>query len=95
MNKPPETQSKRRRPKRRSKPGRSKDDNTGHGENSTLGDAENNEDPVEATSEQEEQENGQVSLDEQAIHNDSEDSNYLPLSEDEVSVGNEYFIVPE
>ena len=53
-NKPPETQSKRRRPKRRSKPRRSKDGNTGTGENSTPGDAENNEDPVGATSEQEE-----------------------------------------
>ena len=26
---------------------------------------------------------------------DSEDSNYLPLSEDEVSLGDEDFIVPE
>ena len=50
-NKPSETQSKRRRPKRRSKPRRSKDGNTGTGENSTSGDAENNEDPVEAASE--------------------------------------------
>ena len=76
-NKPSETQSRRRRPKRRSKSRRSKDSNTGIG-NSTPDDAENNEDPVGATSEQEEQENGQVNPDEQAIHNDSEDSNYFP-----------------
>ena len=49
-NKPSETQSKRRRPKCRSKPRRSKDDTTGTGENSTPGDAENNEDPDGATS---------------------------------------------
>ena len=54
-NKPSETQSKRRRPKRLSKPRRSKDGNTGTGENSTPDDVENNEDPVGARSEQEEQ----------------------------------------
>ena len=42
-----------------------------------------------------ERENGQVSPDKQAINEDSEDNNYLPLSEDEVSLGNEDFIVPE
>ena len=29
------------------------------------------------------------------MHEDSEDSNYLPLSKDEVSLGDEEFIVPE
>ena len=62
-NKPPKTQSKRRRPKRHSKPCRSKDGNTGTGENSTPGNTENNEDPVGAASEQEEQDNGQVNPD--------------------------------
>ena len=65
------------------------------GENNTPDDAEDNEDPVEATSEQDEREDGQVSPDEHAIHEDSEDSNYLPLSEDEVSLGNKDFIVPK
>ena len=69
-------------------------EDTGTGENNTPDDAKDNEDPVEITSEQEERENGQVSPDEQAINEDSEDSNYLPLSEDEVSLGNEDFIVP-
>ena len=49
-----------------------------------------------ATSEQEEQENGQANPDEQALPSDgSEDDNYLPLSEDEVSLGDEDFIIPE
>ena len=29
------------------------------------------------------------------MHEDSEDSNYLPLSEDEASLGTEDFIMPE
>ena len=37
----------------------------------------------------------QVSPDEQATQQDSEDSNYLPLSEDEASLGTEDFTVPE
>ena len=94
-NKPPETQQKRLRPQRRSKSRRSKDSNAGTDENNTPDDAENNEDLAEVTSEQEGQENGQASPDEQAINKDSEDNNYLPLSEDEVSLGNEDFIVPE
>ena len=60
-----------------------------------LNHAEDNEDPVEPTSEQDEREDGQVSPDEHAIHEDSEDSNYLLPSEDEVSLGNKDFIVPE
>ena len=95
-NKPPQTQSKRRRPKRRSKSRRSKDSNTGTGGKITPDDAENNEDPRGVTSEQEEQENGRASPDEQALPSDnSEDDNYLPLSEDEVSLGDEDFIVPK
>ena len=94
-NKPSETQSKRRRPKRHSKPRRSKDSNTGTGENSTPGDAENNEDPVRATSEQEEHDNRQDSPDEQAIEDESEDDSYRPPSKEETSLGNKDFIVPE
>ena len=94
-NKPPETQSKRQRPKRRSKLRRSKDSNTGTGENSTPDDAKNNEDPVGATSEQEEQDNGQVNPDKQTMPNDPDDYSYRPSFEDEESIGNEDFIVPE
>ena len=94
-NKPPETQSKRRRPKRRSKSRRSKDSNTGARENSTPDDAENKEDPVGATSEQEEQDNEQVNPDKQAMPSDLEDDRYRPPSEDDESLGNEDFIMPE
>ena len=76
-NKPPKTQSKYRRPKLRSK---SHHNNPGTGENSTPDDAENNEDPVGARSEQEEQENGQASPDEQALPSDnSEGDNYSTI----------------
>ena len=94
-NKPPEIQLKHRRQQCYSKPRRGKRSNTGTGENNTSDDAEDNEDPVEPASEQEEREHGRASPDERAIKEDSEDSNYLPLSEDEVSLGNEDFIVPE
>ena len=93
-NKTSKTQSKRQRPKHRSKHRRSKDDNTGTGENSTPGDAENNEGPVGATSEQE-HDSRQNNPDEQAIEDDSEDDSYRPPSEEETSLGNEDFIVPE
>ena len=49
--KPPEKQPKRQRQRRRSKPRRRKDNDTGTRENNTLDDAEENEDPVEPTSE--------------------------------------------
>ncbi len=52
---------------------------------------ENNEDLAEATSEQEEQENGQASPDEQARPNESEDSSYRPLFEDEEPLEKERF----
>ena len=93
--KPPERQPKRQLPRCQSKSRRSKDCSLGIGKNNTPDDAENNEDPVKVTSEQGERDNGQVSPDEQVILEDSEDSNYLPLSEEEESLGNEEFIVPE
>ena len=42
-----------------------------------------------------ERENEQVSPDEEVTNDDSGDSNYLPLSKDEASLGNKDFIVPE
>ena len=91
--KPPEIQPKHRQ--RRSKSRRSKDNDTGTRDNNTPDDAEDQEDPFEPTSEQDDREDGQLGPDEQAVNEDSEDSNYLPLSEDEVSRGNKDFIVPE
>ena len=81
-NKTSKTQSKRRQPKCGPKPRHSKDGNTGTGENSTPGDAENNEDPIGAASEQEEQDNEQVNPDKQAMHSDPGDDSYRPPSED-------------
>ena len=40
-------------------------------------------------------EEGQVNPDDPVRNEGSEDSNYLPLSEDDVSLGNEDFIMPE
>ena len=50
---------------------------------------------MEPTSEQDEREDGRASPDERATNEDTEDSNYLPLFEDEVSLGDEDFIVPK
>ena len=55
-------------------------------------DADDNEDPIDTTNEQED---GQVSPVKHATHEDSEDDNYLPLSEDEASLGTVDFIMPE
>ena len=93
--KPPEIQPKCRRQRRRSKSRRAKDSDTGTRDNNTPDEAEDQENPVELTSEQDDREDGKVSPDEQAANKDSEDSNYLPLSEDDVSLDNEDFIVPE
>ena len=93
--KPPEIQSKRQRQRRCSKSHRSKDSNTGTGDDNTPDGAEDTEEPDEQTAEQDHREDGQVSPDEQARPNDSEDGSYHPLSEDEESLGIEDFIVPE
>ena len=92
---PPEIQPKRRHQRRRSQPRCRKDNNIGIGDNNTPDAAGDREDPDEQTAEQDDREDGQVSPGEQAIHEDSEDSNYLPLSEEEVSLGNKDFIVPK
>ena len=94
-NKPPEIQLKHRRQQCYSKPRHGKNSNTGTRENNTSDDAEDNEDPVEPTSEQDEREYGRVSPNEQAINEDSEDSNYIPPPEDEASLSDEDFILPE
>ena len=63
------------------KPRRSKDGNTGTGENSTPGDAENSEDPVGATSEHGEEDNGQDDPDKQAMPNDQDDDSFCNVME--------------
>ena len=61
---PPETRPKHRRPRRSSKSCRGKDSNTGTGDNNTPDNVEDQENPVEQNSEQDDQEDGQVSPDE-------------------------------
>ena len=89
--KPPRTLSEHPRPQRHSQSCHSRGNNISIGGNSTP----DNEDPVQTGSEQEDQESGQDSPDEQATYGDSENSNYLPLSEEEESLDNEEFSVPE
>ena len=57
--------------------------------------AEDENNPAQPSFEQAKQGNGQASPKEQATDGESEDDNYMPLSEDEVSLGDEEFIVPE
>ena len=80
--KPPEKQPKRQRQRRRSKPCHGKNSDTSTRDNSTPDDAVDNEDPIRPTPEQVKRENGRASPDEQAMNEDSEDDNYMPLSED-------------
>ena len=92
---PLEKQSKHRRHRRRSKPRHSKNSDTGTRDNSTPDDAEDENNPAQPDFEQAEREDGQVSPHEQAMDGDSKDDNYMLLSEDEVSLGDEEFIIPE
>ena len=51
--------------------------------------------PAQPGFEQDEEEDGQASPKEQATDGESEDDNYMPLSKDEVSLGDEEFIMPK
>ena len=88
-------QPKHRRQRRRSKPRHSKNSDTGTRDNSTLDAAEDENNPAQPSLEQAGREDGQASLDEQEMDGDSEDDNYMPLSEDEVSLSDNEFIMPE
>ena len=92
---PAEAPPKRRRQGRRSKSHREKDSNSGTEDNNTPENAEDHEAHVEPTSEHDDWEDGQVNPDDPVGNEDSEDSNYLPPSEDDMSLGNADFIVPE
>ena len=72
-----------------------KDSNIGTEDTNTPENAEDPEAPIEPTSEQDDWQEGQVNPDDPVGNKDSEDSNYLPPSEDEVSLGDEDFIVPD
>ena len=76
----------------RSKPRHS---NTGTEEENNPDGAEEGYNPDQPTLEQAKQKHRQVSPDEQAIDGYLEDDNYMPPSEDEVSLGDDEFGVPE
>ena len=92
---PFEKQSKRRRHRRRSRPRHSKNSDTSTRDNNAPNNAEDENNPTQPGSEHVEREDGQASPKEQAMDGESEDDNYMPLSKDEVSLGDEEFIVPE
>ena len=89
---PLEKQPKHRRHRRRSKP-RHRNNSIGD-ENSPDG-AEDEYNTDEPSFEQAEQEDEQVSPEEQATDGYLEEDNYMPPSEDEVSLGDDEFGVPE
>ena len=92
---PLEKQSKHRRHRRHSKPRHGKNNDTGTGDNNAPDGAEDENNPAQPDIEQVEWEDGQDSPDDQATDGDLEDDNYMRLSEDEVSLGNDEFIVHE
>ena len=77
---------------RRSKPRHS---NTGTGDENNPDGAEGEYNPDQPAFEQSEEEDGKVSLDEEATDGYLEDDNYMPPSEDEVILGDDEFGVPE
>ena len=95
VEKPVDKPPKHRRQQRRSRSRWVRESNTGTGDNETPDNVEDSDHPVEPAFEQDEREEGQANPDELVDHEDSEDSNYLPASEEDVNLGNEDFIVPE
>ena len=89
---PLQKQPKRRRQRRRSKSHHSKSSDTGMRDNNTLDSAEDDNNPLQHDLEWEGE---QASPPERAADKESEEDNYMPLSEDEVSLGDEEFIMPE
>ena len=89
---PSKKQPKHRRQWRRSKSRHSKSSDTGTTDNNTPDSAEDDNNPLQHDLEREGE---QASPPEWAADGESEEDNYMPLSEDEVSLGDKEFIVPE
>ena len=81
---PSKKQPKRRRQRRRSKSRHNKSSDTGTGDNNTLDSAKDNHNPPQHDIEPEDE---QASPLEQAANGEPEEDNYMPLSEDEASLG--------
>ena len=89
---PSKKQPKRQRQRRRSKSRHSKSSDTGTRDNNTSNSAEDDNNPLQHDLEREGE---QASPPERAADRESKEDNYMPLSEDEVSLGDEEFTVPE
>ena len=89
---PSKKQPKCRRQRRRSKSRHNKSSDTGTRDNNTPDSAEDNHSPLQHNVERE---GKQASPLEQAADGKLEEDNYMPLSEDEVSLGDEEFIIPK
>ena len=87
---PSKKQPKRRRQRRRSKSRQSKNGDSSTGDNNTPDTAEDN--PLQQDSVQEDE---GASPHERAADKENEDDNYMPPSEDEASLDNDEFVVPE
>ena len=89
---PSKKQPKRRRQRRRPKSRQSKSGDIGTGDNNTPDSAEDNNNPLQQDLEQEDE---GASSPERAADGEEEDDNYMPPSEDEASLGDGEFAVPE
>ena len=87
---PSKKQPERRRQRCRSKSRQSKNGDSGTGDNNTPDCAEDN--PLQQDSAQED---GEASPRERAADREVEDDNYMPHSEDEASLDDDEFVVPE
>ena len=87
---PSKKQPKRRRQRRRSKSRQSKNGESGTGDNNTPDSAEDN--PLQQDSVQEDE---GASPHERAADREVEDDNYMPPSEDEESLDDDEFVMPE
>ena len=87
---PSKKQPKRRRQRRHSKSRHSKNGDSGTGDNNTPESAEEN--PLQQDSAQED---GEASPHERAVDREVEDDNYMPPFEDEASLNDNEFVVPE
>ena len=85
-------QPKRLRQRRHSKSRHSKSSDTSTRDNDTPDSAEDDNNPLQHDLERESE---QANPPDRAANGESEEDNYMPLSENEVSLGDQEFIVPE
>ena len=87
---PSKKHPKRRRQRRRSKSCQNKYGDSSTGDNNTLESAEEN--PLQQDLAQED---GEISPHERAADREVEENNYMPPSEDEASLDDDEFVIPE